>query len=354
MSDISVVIPTFNRLWALPQAVESCRSAGGNVEIVVVDDGSVEREAVAGVAADDFLPWLQQRLPYLASVYVGENFRFGRGRMGDVALLIQLSAMGGGRVLTVKPNFALYGLDARLLGAELTEVPLREDQSVDFDALIAALGQASGPAARGVIYLPRPHAPTGSLCSLGDVERLALASQGWLLVIDEAYHHFMDSEDARALARRHPHVVLLRTLSKAWGLAGLRMGYALTSDGVARQLRKLVPPFGVSVLQTVCTLVALEHPGYVQARVAHTLRERERLFLALQRHPSWQPMPSHANFLLVRTPDAAQAHAQLLAGGVLVRRQDSLPGLHGCLRVTVGTTEENDAFLRAAGLGSAQ
>mgnify|MGYP006183605687 CR=1 FL=1 len=189
-----------------------------------------------------------------------------------IALLIQLSAMGGGRVLTVKPNFALYGLDARLLGAELTEVPLREDQSVDFDALIAALGQASGPAARGVIYLPRPHAPTGSLCSLGDVERLALASQGWLLVIDEAYHHFMDSEDARALARRHPHVVLLRTLSKAWGLAGLRMGYALTSDGVARQLRKLVPPFGVSVLQTVCTLVALEHPGYVQARVAHTLK----------------------------------------------------------------------------------
>ena len=65
-------------------------------------------------------------------------------------------------------------------------------------------------------------------------------------------------------------------------------------------------------------------------------------------------MPSHANFLLVRTPDAAQAHAQLLAGGVLVRRQDSLPGLHGCLRVTVGTTEENDAFLRAAGLGGAQ
>jgi histidinol-phosphate aminotransferase len=271
-----------------------------------------------------------------------------------IALLIQLSAMGGGRVLTVKPNFALYGLDAHLLGAELTEVPLREDQSVDFDALIAALGPASGPAARGVIYLPRPHAPTGSLCRLGDVERLALASQGWLLVIDEAYHHFMDSEDARALARRHPHVVLLRTLSKAWGLAGLRMGYALTSDGVARQLRKLVPPFGVSVLQTVCTLVALEHPGYVQARVAHTLRERARLFLALQRHPSWQPVPSHANFLLVRTPDAAQAHAQLLAGGVLVRRQDSLPGLHGCLRVTVGTTEENDAFLRAAGLGGAQ
>jgi histidinol-phosphate aminotransferase len=266
-----------------------------------------------------------------------------------IALLIQLSALGGGRVVTVKPNFALYGLDAELLGATLTEVPLREDQSIDMDAVIAALGPDAGPTPQGVIYLPRPHAPTGSLCELDELERLAQASSGWLLVIDEAYHHFTEL-DARELARRHPHVVLLRTLSKAWGLAGLRMGYALASDGVARQLRKLVPPFGVSVLQTVCAQVALEHAGYVKERVAQTKRERERLFTALQGHPSWRPLPSHANFLLVRTPDAAQAHAQLLAGGVLVRRQDRLHGLQGCLRVTVGTPQENDAFLRAAGL----
>ncbi len=269
-----------------------------------------------------------------------------------IALLIQLSAMGGGRVVTVKPNFALYGLDAQLLGASLTEVPLREDLSIDTNAVIDVLGTSQGPAPQGVICLPRPHAPTGSLCELDELERLAQASSnGWLLVIDEAYHHFTD-HDARELARRHPHVVLLRTLSKAWGLAGLRMGYALASDGVARQLRKLVPPFGVSVLQTVCAQVALEHADYVKERVAQTLRERERLFTALQGHPSWRPLPSHANFLLVRTPDAAQAHAQLLAGGVLVRRQDRLHGLQGCIRVTVGTPEENDAFLRAAGLAA--
>jgi histidinol-phosphate aminotransferase len=265
-----------------------------------------------------------------------------------IALLIQLGALGG-RVVTVAPNFALYALDAKLLGAALTEVPLNADASLDMDALIAALGPATGDGPHGVIYLPRPHAPTGSLCALDELERLAAASSGWLLVVDEAYHHFTPT-DARELARRHPHVVLLRTFSKAWGLAGLRLGYALASDGVARQLRKLVPPFGVSVLQTVCALVALEQPGYVQARVATTLSERERLYSALQRHPTWQPLPSHANFLLVRTPDAAAAHAQLLAQGVLVRRQDSLPGLQGCLRVTVGTVAENNAFLRAAGL----
>lgn len=121
-----------------------------------------------------------------------------------IALLIQLSALGGGRVVTVKPNFALYGLDAGLLGARLTEVPLHEDHAIDIDAVIATLDPAAAPAPQGVIYIPRPHAPTGSLCPLDGLERLAQASRGWLLVIDEAYHHFTDT-DARDLARRHPH-----------------------------------------------------------------------------------------------------------------------------------------------------
>ena len=95
---------------------------------------------------------------------------------------------------------------------------------------------------------------------------------------------------------------------------------------------------------------ALENPGYVRERVALTLAERERMARALQAHPTWRALPSHANFLLIRTPDAAAAHAALLARGVLVRRQDSLHGLQGCIRVTVGPPDENSAFLRAAGL----
>lgn len=275
-----------------------------------------------------------------------------------IALLIQLVALGG-TVLTVKPNFALYGLDARLLGAALIEVPLRDDLSTDIDSMITALQAASAmramhaaedTAPTGVIYLPRPHAPTGSLCGLEELERLAQASaEGWLLVIDEAYHHFAETH-ALDLARRHPHVVLLRTFSKAWALAGLRLGYALASDGVARQLRKLVPPFAVSVLQGVAAQVALANPGYMLDGVAAALRERERLFSALQTHPHWQVFPSQANFLLIRTPDAAAAYQQLLSHGVLCRRQDSLHLLEGCIRVSIGSREANDAFLAAAGL----
>ncbi len=267
-----------------------------------------------------------------------------------IALLIQLAALDR-RVVTVTPNFALYGLDAKLLGASLTEVPLRPDFSMDVSALIEAIKDAPTNTARtgGVVYLPQPHAPTGSVAATGDLEKLATASSQWLTVIDEAYHQFART-DAKALARRFAHVVLLRTFSKAWGLAGARLGYALASDDVARQLRKLVPPFAVSVMQTLAAQVALENPSYMKDRVERTIQERERLTLALKRHPSWEVFPSSANFLLIRTPSASRAHAELLGAGVLVRRQDAYAGLEGCIRVTIGTREDNDAFLRAAGL----
>lgn len=126
------------------------------------------------------------------------------------------------------------------------------------------------------------------------------------------------------------------------------MGYTLTSNEVARQLRKLVPPFGTSVMQTVCAQVALENPGYMHKHVAEVVRERGRMTDSLKQHPTWAVIPSAGNFLLIRTPDAAKAYAVLLAHGVLVRRQDSHFLLEGCIRVTVGSRDENDAFLGAA------
>lgn len=267
-----------------------------------------------------------------------------------IALLIQMAALDS-RVVTVKPNFVLYGLDAKLLGAALTEVPLREDFTLDIESIISVLRDDGESLTQpsGVIYIPRPHAPTGSLVRMDELERLAAASRKWLLVIDEAYYQFAQT-NAVDLAKRFPHVVLLRTFSKAWGLAGMRLGYALASNEVARQLRKLVPPFAISVMQTECAQVALENPSYMRERVAKIVLERERLTSALSRHPSWTVVPSNANFLLIRTPDASIAFKELFACGVLVRRQDSYHGLEGCIRVTVGTREDNDAFLRAVGL----
>lgn len=259
-----------------------------------------------------------------------------------IALLTQLAGIGR-RVVTVAPNFALYALSARLLDVDLAEVALREDFSLDGDAVIEAIKNDNS----GILYLPQPHAPTGTLAAQQDLHRILQASANWMTVIDEAYYQFSDT-DSKSLARQFPNTVLLRTFSKAWGLAGLRLGYALTTPEIARQLQKLVPPFAVSAMQTVVAQVALENSGYVVERVKQVIRERERVIETLRTHPTWQAYPSAANFVLIRTPNAAQAFEQLLGRGVLVRRQDSQPGLTGCIRVTIGTAAENDTFLRAA------
>ena len=270
-----------------------------------------------------------------------------------IALMIQLASIGG-KVLTTKPNFALYGLDAKLLESTLIECPLREDLSFDIASTLQVIeesraSKASGDGRGGVIYLSRPHAPGGASCPLAEVEEVARAASDWIVVVDEAYYQY-DDDNALALAKQYSNLVIFRTFSKAWGLAGLRLGYALGSANIIRHLRKLVPPFCIAQPQLITATVALQNPDYMKAGVSLAVSERERIYEALQRHPVWHPFPSKANFVLFKTPDASAAYEHLLAGGVLTRRQDSNFGLAGCLRVSIGTPEANDAFLAAAGL----
>jgi histidinol-phosphate aminotransferase len=255
------------------------------------------------------------------------------------------SAAGlGQRVLSLAPAFALYALEAKMLAASLTELPLLEGFALPMPALLQELA-AGGP---GILFLAEPHAPTGTFHDVKQLETLIeAAGPGWLVVIDEAYAEFA-GRDHKKLVQQHSNVVILRTFSKALGLAGARLGYLLAQPALAQNIQKLISPFNVSVLAQVVGEVALEHPEYVAERVAQTISERERVYQALKQHPSWVVFPSRANYLLIHTPDAARVHRELLARGVLIRRQDGYVGLSGCVRVSIGTVADNDAFLTAA------
>lgn len=257
-----------------------------------------------------------------------------------IQALVVLSGLGR-RALALSPSFPLYAQQARLLGSELTEVPLGADHAFPTEAVVAAV--ASGA---GVAFLPAPLAPTGNPVDSRDLLRVAeAAGPGWTIVIDEAYAEFAGS-DHTDLARDFPRVVLLRTLSKAFGLAGARLGYAIADPALAVELRKVLLPFSVSALQLAVGEAVLDAPAWIDERVRSTVAERERLAAAL-RERGVRFVPSVTNFLLLSVADAAETHRGLLERGVLVRRQDHLPALAGALRVTVGRREENDAFLRA-------
>lgn len=264
----------------------------------------------------------------------------------NVLIAALVTAAGLGRtVLTLKPTFSVYALQAKLQGARLVEYPLGPDFALPEAALAHELSSGGG-----ALFLAQPAAPTGNLHPWEAVERLAEAAAGkWLVVLDEAYHEFSREAGDRGLAlvKRHPHLLSLRTFSKALGLAGARLGYALAHPEVAREVQKVILPFSVSALQQAVGAVALEHPEVAEARVAEAKRERERLMEGLRTLPGVAPYPSSANFILFRVADAQATHAGLLERGVVVRRQDHLHGLEGCLRVSVGTPAENEAFLKA-------
>jgi histidinol-phosphate aminotransferase len=254
--------------------------------------------------------------------------------------LAQVAGIGQ-RLLTVTPGFSLYALSAKLLEAELTELPLEPDFALPVASLRRELERGTG-----VLFLAEPHAPTGALHSRSDIEAILEAARDWIVVLDEAYFEFSGRDHTAYLEREN--VCILRTFSKAWGLGGARLGYLMAQPNLARNIQKVCSPFNVNTLTSVVAQVALERPAYVQARVAEVLSERQRVFDAMQSHPTWVTYPSHANYHLVRTNDARRAHAELLERGVLVRRQDSYPGLEGCIRVSVGQPHENTAFLEAA------
>ncbi len=245
-------------------------------------------------------------------------------------------------VLTLKPSFSVYAMQAELLGADLIEVALKDDFSLATNELLTQLAQH-----KGVFFLANPAAPTANLLEKADIEQLAEASKdNWIMVIDEAYHQFSNT-DYSYLAKRYDHVICLRTFSKAFGLGGLRLGYGLMQEKLATQIQKTLLPFSVSIFLLISAKVILERSESIAANTKFLVAERERVFTRLAALSGVQAFPSHTNFILFRVSDAAYLYNALLKKGILIRRQDHLPKLSGCLRVSMGTQAENDAFLEA-------
>ena len=271
---------------------------------------------------------------------------------GGSNILIQAFVMAAGlgqQVLSVAPTFSVYPMQANLQGAKRIDVPLKANFRLPVAELLEKLKTG-----RGVFFLANPAAPTGNTFDEADIRQLCEAARDkWLVVLDEAYYQF-SSTDLSPLARDYSHVAVIRTFSKAFGLGGVRLGYGLMQPSLAVQIQKVVMPFSVSALQIATAEVVLEAADFVSGRVQEAVAERGKLFSHLSNLPGVTPFESQANFILFRVVDAEGFYERLLAQGVLVRRQDHLPGLGGCLRVSVGKPQENDRFLEAAKIVSEQ
>ncbi len=275
----------------------------------------------------------------------GRGLLLGNG--SDELIQLLFLAVAGGRspcTLGPAPSFIMYRRLAPLLGMDHVEIPLRaEDFSLDEAALCEALRKHT-PA---LLWLARPNNPTGSHYPVAQLRRLLDAAPG-LVVIDEAYQAFTD-DDCLELLQEYDRLLILRTFSKQ-GLAGLRLGLLLGAESWLRELEKLRLPYNIGSLNQAAALFLLRHWAVLEDQARMMRLERERLKQGLQQTPGIRVWPSQANFLLFRCleREATVIFQALRRRGLLLKLlHGSHPLLHGCLRISVGTREENDRLLQA-------
>jgi histidinol-phosphate aminotransferase len=251
-------------------------------------------------------------------------------------------------ILAPLPGFVMYAMSAALQGLDFVGVPLTADFALDEAAMLAAIAQ-SQPA---IVYLAYPNNPTANLWERGAMERVVAAAGlvGSLVVIDEAYQPFSSRtylDAIRAQPEAHTHVLLMRTLSK-FGLAGVRLGYMMGPKALIAEVDKVRPPYNISVLNYECALFALEHQEVFAAQALEIRAQRAMLLEALGSMKGVKSWSSDANMVLVRVTDAQITFDGLKARRVLVKNVSKMhPLLAQCLRLTVGTADENSLLLAA-------
>jgi histidinol-phosphate aminotransferase len=274
----------------------------------------------------------------------GCKLMLGNGSDELISLLAMACDVPGATILAPLPGFVMYEMSARLQGLKFVGVPLTADFELDEAALLAAIEQHR-PA---ITYLAYPNNPTANLFDDAVVDRIvaAIGRQRGLVVFDEAYQPFSSRSWMQRMAA-HPHVLVMRTLSK-FGLAGVRLGYMAGAAALIDEIDKVRPPYNISALNAEATLFALAHADEFARQAAVLRDERARLQAALATLPGVKGFPSEANMILVRVPDAKRAFAGMKQRGVLVKNIEGLhPLLANCLRLTVGTPDENTLMIDA-------
>jgi len=314
--------------YALPPAVRARLDAAlARVAVNRYPDGGADATRAALRRALDVPPGLELVL--------------GNGSDELIQIIASTLAKEGATMLAPEPSFVMYQRSALFAGMRFVGVPLERDFSLDRAAMLAAI-ERERPA---LVFIAYPNNPTGNLFARADVEAVLRAAPG-LVVVDEAYYAFSEASFLPEVGR-YPNLLLLRTVSKV-GMAGMRLGYAVAAPPWIAELDKVRPPYNVNALTQAAAVELLSDTGWIAEQATAIRAERTRLEQALGRLPGTTVFPTQTNFVLARVGDANALFAALTSRRILVK---NLHGWHrllaNCLRITVGTPEENDLLLAA-------
>ena len=265
----------------------------------------------------------------------------GNGSDEIIQIIAMAAAKPGAVLMSVEPAFAMFRMIAAFANINYTGIPLKTDFSLDLDMMLTAIAEHQPT----VIFLAYPNNPTGNLFDAEAMLRIIEATPG-IVVVDEAYHAFADASLMGKLTQ-YPNLLLIRTLSKL-GLAGLRLGLLVGRQAWLVQLEKLRLPYNVGIITQLVGREVLRHSDILLAQASAIKSERTKMSSELAALDGIEAFPSDANFILFRVSDATRIFQELKQHGILIKNLNGThPLLLNCLRVTVGTPDENSQFLQA-------
>ncbi|HNP95451.1 MAG TPA: histidinol-phosphate transaminase [Cyclobacteriaceae bacterium] len=272
-----------------------------------------------------------------------ERLALGNGSDEIIDLLFRIFCTPGvDNVIIPQPTYGMYKVSAAINEIEVREPLLSEGFDINESAIKQSIDQKSK-----ILFLCSPNNPTGNVLSVKKIEELLLYFSG-IVVVDEAYIDFAESQSLTTLLDKYPNLVILQTLSKAWGLAGLRIGIGFASKEIVSFINKIKPPYNISSASAQGALQAIVNTKNKNEFVQTLIKERERMELAINNFPFVQRVfPSQANFLLVRMDNARNCYAHLLEYGIVVRDRSNVILCEDCLRITIGTPSQNVKLLDA-------
>lgn len=271
-----------------------------------------------------------------------ENIFIGNGSDEVIDLAYRIFCEPGmDNVIVCPPTYGMYQVSAQINNVEIRSVPLTTDFQLDVEGILQAVD-----AHTKLLFVCSPNNPTGNSMRREDVE-LVLNNFPGMVIIDEAYINYARQKSFMAELTEYPNLIVMQTLSKAWGLAALRVGMAFASLDLIDWFNKVKPPYNINDATQQLALEALAQTDLVNSWIRETVQERESLATALRLLPFVQRVfPSDANFLLVQVTDADALYAYLSSKGIVVRNRSKEPGCAQCLRMTVGTPDENKILLQ--------
>ncbi len=276
-----------------------------------------------------------------AKLGVPAGFDVMLGNGSDEVIAIMVQAISGGTVLCPVPTFVMFEICSKLNRTPFVGVPLKADFSLDMPAMRAAIAQHQPK----LVFLVNPNNPTGNLFADHEIEEIVRLAPG-LVVVDEAYVPFAQHTWMPKL-KEYPQLAVMRTVSKI-GLAGIRLGYVAAGEHWLNEFEKVRPPYNLNVLTEEAAKFALDHLDVLEDQTALLRTEREHLFDRLKTIPGLEVFPSRANFVLVRAADGPALSSKLKEAKVLVKDCNKMhPQLANCLRLSVGTPEQNQVMITA-------